>query len=221
MIKINNWSSHQSYKDRKPPWIRLHKTMLDDYDFHMMSVSARALLPMLWLLASEDADPTSGKIQSDYKKIAFRLRCTEKEITQAVRECAENGFLQVIDKQPCIESVTKPYKDSLVSVTPETETETETETDKKEDKPELVSAQTWLDFKQLRKSKKAPITKTVLKLITKQAEQAGFTLEEALQECCSRGWTAFKADWIKDKFGKPIVKQKERTDLLPLPKLGE
>jgi len=126
MIKINNWSSHQSYKDRKPPWIRFHKSMLDNYEFHMMSVNARALLPMLWLLASEDDDPTSGLIKDNTKKIAFRLRCSEKEVTQAIKECVENGFVQVIEVQPCIESVTKPYVNSVVSVTPETETETET-----------------------------------------------------------------------------------------------
>ncbi len=126
MLKINNWSSHQSYKDRRPPWIRFHKTMLDNYEFHSMSVNARALLPMFWLLASEDDDPTSGMIQDNYKKIAFRLRCAEKEIISAVMECMEAGFLQVIEKQSCIDSVHESLRDSTQTVTSETETETET-----------------------------------------------------------------------------------------------
>lgn len=126
MIKIIGWSSHQSYKDRRPPWIRLHRNMLDNYEFHIMSVNARALLPMLWLLASEDEDPTSGMIQDDYKKIAFRLRCNEKEIRSAVEECSNSGFLQVIEKQPCIESVHESLRNRNQTVTPETETETET-----------------------------------------------------------------------------------------------
>ena len=156
MLKMNNWSSHQSYKDRKPPWIRLHKTMLDDYEFHMMSVSARALLPMLWLLASEDDDPTSGLIKDNYKKIAFRLRCTEKEIVQAIKECAENGFLQVIEKQACIQTVTDPYMDSTVSVPSETETETEVyskETDKKELAFEKNFSQFWEWFPVVNRTK--------------------------------------------------------------------
>ena len=132
VIKISNWSSYQSYKDRKPPWIRFHKSMLDNYEFHMMSVNSRAILPMLWLLASEDDDPTSGLIKDSYKKIAFRLRCNEKEIVRATQECAENGFIQVIENQACIESVHDPLRNRISTVTPETEAETyreETETE--------------------------------------------------------------------------------------------
>ncbi len=140
-IKINNWSSYQSYKDRKPPWIRFHKSMLDNYEFHIMTSNARALLPMLWLLASEDDDPASGLIKDSHKKIAFRLRCTEEELISGIAECQENNFLEVIDQQEnqtekplenqgCNETVTKPLQNGNETVTPETETETETETER-------------------------------------------------------------------------------------------
>ena len=56
LLKVKDWSSFQSYKDRKPPWIRLHKSLLDNFEFQSMSANARALLPMFWLLASEDDD---------------------------------------------------------------------------------------------------------------------------------------------------------------------
>lgn len=121
MIKIKNWSSHQSYKDRKPPWIRLHKTMLDDYEFHLMSVNARALLPMLWLLASEDEDPTSGLIRNSFDKIAFRLRASKKDVVAGVRELEASGFIE--GESQCNETVTKRLQDRSQSVTPETEAE--------------------------------------------------------------------------------------------------
>jgi hypothetical protein len=108
--------------------------MLDNFEFHMMSVNSRAILPMLWLLASEDEDPTSGLIKDSYKKIAFRLRCSEKNITDAVKECETAGFLQVIEKQLRIESVHDSLRDSNQPVTPETETETEAEAEAEAEK---------------------------------------------------------------------------------------
>ncbi len=43
MFKIKNWSSFQSYKDRQPPWIRLHKNLLDDYTFQRMGAGESIL----------------------------------------------------------------------------------------------------------------------------------------------------------------------------------
>jgi hypothetical protein len=122
-IKIINWSKHQSYKDRRPPWIRFHRSILDDYKYQTMSAEARALLPMLWLLACENQDPRSGLIELEIKEIAFRLRQSIENIEYCLRE------LQVSDFIECIESVTKPLQKGNQNVTPETETEAETETE--------------------------------------------------------------------------------------------
>lgn len=67
------------------------------------------------------------------------------------------------------------------------------------DIPEGVSEQTWNDFQHLRKKKKADITQTVLDRIKKEALDAGWTLENALAECCVRGWQSFKAEWVSSK----------------------
>jgi hypothetical protein len=131
---IKGWSSFQSYKDRKPPWIRLHKSLLDNYEFQQMSMTAKAILPMLWLLASEDDDPVSGCVRGGYKKIAFRLRVDEKEIIQAVEECALAGFIEPKLPENSINKqlVTNPSQVGYETVPPETETETETEDVSKE-----------------------------------------------------------------------------------------
>lgn len=75
---------------------------------------------------------------------------------------------------------------------------------KKEDiyKPENVSNQTWEDFLTHRKTLKAPITQTVINTFVKQAEKAGWTIEDALIESISRGWRGFKADWVNKNLGK-------------------
>ncbi len=65
--------------------------------------------------------------------------------------------------------------------------------------PVGVSVDVWQDFVKLRKAKKAPVTDNVVKLIQKEADLAGWSLEQALAECVVRGWQSFKADWVKPK----------------------
>ena len=69
-------------------------------------------------------------------------------------------------------------------------------------RPEGVLESLWEDFVTLRKAKKAPLTASALKGIEREAKKAGMNIEEALYECCSRGWTGFKAEWIKTPLNK-------------------
>lgn len=114
-----NWDRFQHYKDRDPPWIKLHKNLLDDFDFHCLPDASRALAPCLWLLASESKD---GVIDADYARLAFRLRRTPEEIEAALSPLIGKGFFEVVqfDSTPLAER--KP--DAM----PETETEAETKT---------------------------------------------------------------------------------------------
>jgi len=65
--------------------------------------------------------------------------------------------------------------------------------------PDGVSESVWSDFCQHRKSKGAKLTQTAIDGIQAEAGKAGWALEAALRECCARGWTGFKADWVADK----------------------
>lgn len=62
--------------------------------------------------------------------------------------------------------------------------------------PEAVSESVWSDFVALRKAKKAVLTNTAINGIQREAKKAGVTLEQALQMCCERGWTGFRAEWV-------------------------
>lgn len=137
MIKIINWSKYQSYKDRRPPWIRFHRTMLDDYEYQSMTADSRALLPMLWLLACEDKDPKSGLIQLEIQAISFRLRQPEKIIKKCIDELEGADFIE------CIESVTKPLRECNETVPPETETETETKKRQRQNIPYQMIVDTY------------------------------------------------------------------------------
>jgi uncharacterized protein YdaU (DUF1376 family) len=65
--------------------------------------------------------------------------------------------------------------------------------------PDGVSDSVWQDFVKHRKAKKAQVTQTVIDGIAKEAQKAGWTLEQALTECVVRGWQSFKADWVVAK----------------------
>lgn len=84
-----NWHEFQHYKDRSPAWIKLHRGLLDDYEFSRLPVASRALAPLLWLLASEYAD---GKITASTDEIAFRFRTTERELVAALKPLIDKGF---------------------------------------------------------------------------------------------------------------------------------
>jgi uncharacterized protein YdaU (DUF1376 family) len=66
-------------------------------------------------------------------------------------------------------------------------------------KPDSVPEQVWNDFIKIRKAKKAPLTQTALNMIEREADNAGWTLEEAITECVSRGWQGFKSNWVQPK----------------------
>jgi hypothetical protein len=116
-IVPRNWRDFQHYKDRNPPWIRLHRGLLDNKDFQRLPVASRALAPMLWLLASESVD---GVINADPDDLAFRLRSTEKEISVALRPLLEKQFFVVV------QDASTTLAECLRGAVPETEAEAET-----------------------------------------------------------------------------------------------
>lgn len=65
------------------------------------------------------------------------------------------------------------------------------------DRPEGVSEQTWADWLQLRKGKRAAVTATVLAEAATEAAKAGLTLDRFLAIWCVRGSQGLQADWLK------------------------
>lgn len=88
-IKPKNWEIFQHYKGRRPPWIKLHLRLLDDYDFSCLPVASKALAPLLWLLAAEDE---KGAIYGPSERIAFRLRMGKADFEEAVLPLIRGGF---------------------------------------------------------------------------------------------------------------------------------
>jgi len=88
--------------------------------------------------------------------------------------------------------------------------------------PESVDNSVWEDFLKIRKAKKAPMTATALEAIKREAEKAGWPLNDAIKECVVRGWQGFKAEWVEkrtvDKPDPGLQKLKEDEKLArPMP----
>lgn len=90
VLRVKNWASFQHYRDRAPPWIKLHKGLLDDFDYARLPLASRALAPCIWLLASESAN---GDIPADPEYLAFRLHCSTLTVKDAIGPLIDKGFL--------------------------------------------------------------------------------------------------------------------------------
>ena len=72
-----------------------------------------------------------------------------------------------------------------------------------------VTDMVWQDWLSLRKTKKAAVTQTAIDGIEREARKAGVSLQVALETCCARGWTGFKAEWLKDKGEQKSFAEKD------------
>lgn len=112
-MKIKNWHKFQHFKDRRPPWVKLYRDLLDDIEWHQLDAMSAKVLVMLWLIASE----SDGNLPN-IKTLAFRLRLSEKQTNDAISSLSH--WLDHDDN----EVISSRYQDDA----PETETETELET---------------------------------------------------------------------------------------------
>ena len=204
-LKPKNWDSFQHYKDRCPPWVKLHKSILDDRAFMSLPLASKALAPLMWLLASESKD---GTFDGSVEELAFRLRITEKEIREGIKPLIDKGFF--LDASDML----APASEVHTFAVPETETETETDppcgdsvkpkkqktsvtqADMKFDFPDLTE-QVIADYLELRKTKRAPLTKTAWAAIAKEIKKTGLSADHVLTIAVTKGWQGFEAEWIK------------------------
>lgn len=117
--QVPNWREFQHYKDRSPPWIKLHRKLLDDFEFQSLPTASRALAPCIWLLASEE---TEGVVRVDVPFLSFRVRITHREASEAIKSLIEHGFIEPVEGTAS-DLIAECLRDAI----PETEAETEAE----------------------------------------------------------------------------------------------
>lgn len=84
-LEVKNWAEFQHYGKRNPPWIKLHRAILDDYNFCALSDASKGHLLLIWLLASQN----NGKVPHDVAFLERKLSISSLNLPALI----EGGFL--------------------------------------------------------------------------------------------------------------------------------
>lgn len=87
MIRVRNWREFQHYKERSPPWIKVHNSLIENYEFGGLTDVQKCHLILIWLLASR----TDNKLHDDPEWVRKRIGASNKVDLQAL---VNAGFLE-------------------------------------------------------------------------------------------------------------------------------
>lgn len=201
--KIKDWAKFQHFKDRRPPWIKLYRDILDDPEWHELAPAAAKTMVMLWLIASED----SGNLP-DIKRIAFRLRLPISTIQAHIS--ALSHWLICDD----ITTISGRYQDDAPER--ETEGEGEKETERETDKPRKAAdysdppfpeclesvagfREAWDGWMESRTAKRHRATTKARAILLKRLAERPTEAVHAVETATARDWTGFEWAWMEGK----------------------
>lgn len=117
--RIARWEDFQHYSKRNPPWIKLHRKLLQDPDWFELTDYQMRVLVNCWMLAASHDTP--GMLAT-CKHIAFNLHTNASDLLAALEVLEAKGFIEDASK------VLAPRK-QVASPEGEGETEREAETE--------------------------------------------------------------------------------------------
>lgn len=126
IARIINWERHQHYKDRNPPWIKLHRDLLTSETWVSSDDASKALAIALMVLAAEHGN----RIPANPRYIQRRAYL-EKEPDLSGLVALQ--FIEIIEET---DVASKP----LASASKVLDQRTETETENREQKEEVSEA---------------------------------------------------------------------------------
>lgn len=85
LLAVKNWKDFQHYGKRNPPWIKLHRAVLDDYAFCALPDTAKAHLMLVWLMASQN----NGRVPYDVPFLEKKMSVSGLDLDILI----EHGFL--------------------------------------------------------------------------------------------------------------------------------
>ena len=110
IYRVKGWKKFQHFKDRKPPWIKLYRDLLNDREWFLLEPEAAKFLVFCWMIAAE----YDGNLP-DIETLAFRYRVASKEIVKLLSLC----------KHWIVQDDSIVLSDCYQLAIPELETETE------------------------------------------------------------------------------------------------
>lgn len=215
--RIKNWHDYQHYKDRCPPWIKLHSSLLTSEVWVMGNDATRALMIASMMLASRNSD-NDGSFNGDSEYIKRFAYLNSKP---DFKPLIEYGFIELAQdaSTELAECNTEKSRE---------ETETETETDKRQSReekkaatfvlPDWIDKPTWELWIKTRKGKK--MIPEQMEAQVKKLEiwkNAGLDYAKALSDSAENGWQGLfepkTVQVIKIESGKDQAREGARARL--------
>ena len=117
-FRVVNLDEYQHYKDRAPPWIKLHASVLEKYKFARLQDASKAHLMQIWLLASR----TGNRLPYDATFIGNHINATSK---------VDLDKLLALDFIALEQDASAPQAERVQDARPEGEGETKAESEGK------------------------------------------------------------------------------------------
>jgi hypothetical protein len=91
--RVRNWERYQHYKDRNPPWIKLHIELLSSEDWVLWDDASRVLATAIMLLAPRSA----GIIDGSKRGLAYIKRVAYLNTMPNLKPLLDSGFIVEFD----------------------------------------------------------------------------------------------------------------------------
>jgi len=107
-LTVPNLDLHQHYKDRRPPWMKLHATLLQDYEFSTLTDAEKYQIIALWLLATQldnklpdNEDWLKAKIQASKINLSkFKaLHMLEQHASNTLAPCKRDAIAETYKEE--------------------------------------------------------------------------------------------------------------------------
>jgi hypothetical protein len=179
---VKNWGEFQHYKDRNPPWIKLHRALLDDYEFSRLQDASKAHLVLIWLFASQ----LDGAIPEDSGFLKKKLGLDKEPDLNVL---IKHGFL--IPEHVASTSASTPQASCSSEAYKATYKTTEERQNGVAALPDWLSREPWDAWLEVRRKIRAPNTPRALNLALRELERLKGQGQDpcaVLEQSTLRGW---------------------------------
>lgn len=152
-FRVKEWSKYQHYKDRSPPWIKLHRELLTSQTWVMLDDDKKALAIACMLLAAA----TDNKIPMD---AGYVQRVAYMKSAPDFHALIKVDFIEIIEEVQApngkrlqeLADASKPYSEAEQSTEVRSEKKSDTSSTpptraKKVSRETSIDPDWWLDFK--------------------------------------------------------------------------
>lgn len=222
-IRIAGWEKYQHYKDRNPPWIKLHRELLTSNTWVSLDDAGRVLAIAIMMLAAA----TGNRIPA---QPAYVRRVAYLNDDPDFAPLVEVGFIEIIDENPEHASAAQ-----AVAITSQADARPETE--QRRDREEKKEVEARVPRSALRRGTRIPEDFEPSPAGAEFATKLGLNLQNTLPKfrdhwTAATGQSATKLDWdaawrtwcrkeIEFARNKPAPPAQRGAYVAPSPQGGE